>query len=81
MAYGPKKLNFDCFVFSDVWPTVTTSVILVKKIQTYTFLDAGNSQEYIGTLNFIFDACSLSNLTSENDGYYTGTTRVLRSTP
>ena len=52
MAYGPKKLNFDRFVFSDVRPTVITSVILVKKIQIYTYLDAGNSQESIGTLNF-----------------------------
>ena len=30
----------------------TTSVILVKKIQIYTFLDAGNSQESIGSDNF-----------------------------
>ncbi len=52
MAYGPKNLNFDRFVFSDVRPTVTTSVILVNKIQIYTFLDAGNSQESTGTLNF-----------------------------
>ncbi len=41
-AYGPKNLNFDRFFFSDVRPTVTTSVIILKKIQIYTFLDAGN---------------------------------------
>jgi hypothetical protein len=52
MAYGPKILNFDRFVFTDVRPTVITSVILVKKIQIYTFFDAGNSQESIGGLNF-----------------------------
>ena len=52
MAYGPKNLNFDRFVFSDVRPTVTTSVILVQKIQIYTFLEAGNSQESIGSDNF-----------------------------
>ena len=52
MAYGPKNLNFDRFFFSDVRPTVTTSGILVKKIQIYTFLDAGNSQESIGSDNF-----------------------------
>ncbi len=52
MAYGPKKLNFDRVFCSDVRPTVTTLVILVKKIQIYTFLDAGNSQKSIGTLNF-----------------------------
>ena len=52
MAYGPKNLNFDRFFLSDVRPTVTTSVILVIKIQIYTFLDAGNSQKSTGTLNF-----------------------------
>jgi hypothetical protein len=52
LTYGPKNLNFDRFVFSDVRSTVTTSVILLKKIQIYTFLDAGNSHESIGTLNF-----------------------------
>ena len=52
MAYGPKKMNFDRFFFSDVRPTVTTSVILVKEIQIYTSLDAGNSQESIGSDKF-----------------------------
>ena len=76
MAYGPKNLNFDRFVFTDVTPTVTTLVILVQKIQIYTFLERGNSQESIGSLvlTFIFDTCNIANLTSENDGYYTGTT-------
>jgi hypothetical protein len=52
MAYDPKNLNFDRFFFTDVTPTVTTSVILVQKIQIYTFLERGNSQESIGSLNF-----------------------------
>ncbi len=52
--YGLKNLNFDRFIFTYVRPTVTTSVILVKKIQIYTFLEAGNSQESIGHLNFYF---------------------------
>jgi hypothetical protein len=53
MTYGSKKWIFDRFVLlSDVRPTVTTPVILVKKIQIYTFSDAGNSQKSIGHLNF-----------------------------
>ncbi len=52
--YGPKNLNFDRFIFTDVRPTVTTSVILVKKIQIYTFLETTKSQESIGHLNFYF---------------------------
>ncbi len=73
MTYGSQNLNFDRF-FTDVTPTVTTSVILVQKIQIYTFLERGNSQKSIGHLNFIFDTCNIANVTSENDGYYTGTT-------
>ena len=38
--------------FTDVRPTVTTPVILVQKIQTYTFLDAKFAKKYVGQVYF-----------------------------
>ena len=40
------------FFFTDVRPTVTNPVILVQKIQTYTFLDAEFAKEYVGQVYF-----------------------------
>ena len=32
------------------------------------------ARNLLGGITFIFDTCNIANMTSENDGYYTGTT-------
>ena len=48
----PKGLNFFELFLTDVRRTVTTSVIRVQKIQTYTFLYAEFVKEAFGQVYF-----------------------------
>ncbi len=65
-----KKLNL---FLTDVRRIVTTSVICVQKIQTYTLFYAEFIKEVFGQNSlrkrlyfiFIFDACNIANLTSK----------------